>query len=403
MSFKQAIQPFKPKPVRLLLLGDLFFFLSFWVVQINLSWVMYKVDKSPLQLGLLGFLVNLPMICVLPFAGILADRYNRRRIILLVQLLWLVPTAILVAYGSLGKIHMALIFSVGIIYGCLFAILKPASDALIRDVVATKEDIPRVTGIDGAINKVMQFFGGVVSSIMHILSANVGAFFASLCLTVLAYFSFFRIKVPHKFIPETDKKPMQQMAEGFQYVFHRLKIWSTTLLSALALGIIIALLFQLPIFAGTVLKGNINYLHYFYYAAGIGGTTGGVVLAMQIHNKNLLGLATAAMVLMGAALIVFAFSRNIILSAFSMLVSDGSMIFIFASCSASIQLWIEDSKRGRVMSIYSLLCIGTIPFANIIMGVVAEYTSITATVAGAGILCIIAAIIYWQIRRRRGF
>lgn len=397
-GLQEAIRPFRPRPVRMLLLGDLFFYLSFWVIQINLSWVLYQITKSSFHLGLLGFLVNIPMIVVLPFAGILADRFNRRRIILWSQVAWIIPTIVLIFFSIYSTMSLALIMIVGIIYGCVFALVKPAADALTRDVVAEKDDIHRVTGIDGAMNKVMQFIGGAVDAILQIAWANVAPFLGSFFLTIFAFICFFRIKPPHKFIPEVNKKPVRQLAEGFGYVFHRLCIWSTTILAAVSLGIVIALLFQLPIFAGTVLKGNISYLHYFYYAAGIGGTTGGVILGLQIHNKGLLKLTRWAMILLGIALIVFGFSRNIVLSTFAMLVSDGSTIFIFASAAASIQFWIDDSKRGRVMSIYSMFCIGTIPFANLIMGAFGGFVGIPITVIGAGVLCIIVAIAYWIIQ-----
>ena len=129
----------------------------------------------------------------------------------------------------------------------------------------------------------------------------------------------------------------------------------------------------------------------------MGGMGGGLMLALRMKSKGLLRLATIMMAVLGVALIGFALSRTLAISLILMFVIDGCCIFVFASCGAAIQYLIEDEKRGRIMSIYSMFCIGLIPFANLAMGFFGSAFGIIVTVMGAGVICILAAIIYWLI------
>lgn len=398
-SLKEEIAPFKPRNIKFYLFGDILFFLSFWLIQINLSWVIYTITRSPLHLGVLGFLVNLPLLILLPFSGLLADRFNRRKIILLAQCIWAAPTLVLIIVSSFGKVHLALIFIVGLIYGSLFALVKPSSDAMIRDIVETKKDLHRIIGVDSAANKVMQFGASALNAIIRVIwvTTATAAFIASFILTIAAFICFFKVRPDQKLTAEAKEKPLQQLITGFKYVFSLFPVWTTMMMGAIALIITIALLFQLPVFAGTILAGDIHYLNYLYIAAGIGGMSGGVILAMRVRSKGLLKLMTIAMAVLGGALISFALSRIIYLSIIFMFIADGCVIFIFASCAAAIQYLIEDAKRGRVMSIYSMFCVGLMPFGILIMGTVGYFIGIVITVIATGIICIIAALIYWLL------
>ncbi len=398
-SFKEEIAPFKPRNIKFYVLGDVLFFLSFWLIQLNLSWVIYTITRSPLHLGVLGFLVNLPLLIMLPFSGILADRFNRRKIILLAQVIWAIPTLLLIIVSSLGKVHLGLIFFVGLIYGSLFALVKPSSDAMIRDIVEHKKDLHRIIGVDSAANKVMQFVASALNAIIRVIwvTTSTAAFVVSIILTTFAFICFFKVKPRQYLTEESKEKPMHQLVEGFRYVFSLFPVWTTMIMGAIALIITIALLFQLPVFAGTILAGDIHYLNYLYIAAGVGGMGGGVILALRVRSKGLLKLMTLAMLILGLALIGFALSRIIYLSVIFMFMTDGCVIFIFASCAAAIQYLIVDAKRGRVMSIYSMFCVGLMPFGILIMGVVGYFIGITITVIATGVICLIAAVVYWML------
>jgi len=398
-SLQEEIAPFKPRNIKFYISGDILFFLSFWLIQLNLSWVIYTITRSPLHLGVLGFLVNLPLLILLPFSGILADRFNRRKIILLAQAIWTLPTLVLIVVSSLGKVPLGLIFCVGLVYGSLFALVKPSSDAMIRDIVEHKKDLHRIIGVDSAANKVMQFVASALNAIIRVIwvTTATAAFVTSIILTIFAFICFFKVKPNQRLTEESKEKPLRQLIEGFQYVFSLFPVWTTMIMGAIALIITIALLFQLPVFAGTILSGDIHYLNYLYIAAGVGGMTGGVVLAVRVRSKGLLKLMTLMMGILGIALIGFALSRVIYLSVFFMFVTDGCVIFIFASCAAAIQYLIVDAKRGRVMSIYSMFCVGLMPFGILIMGVLGYFVGIVITVIATGVLCLIAAVVYWLL------
>lgn len=396
-SIKEELAPFKERNIDLFLSGDTVFFLNFWLIQLNLSWVIYSISKSPLKLGILGFLVDLPLLILLPFAGLLADRFNRRRMIIAAIFIWFIPTSILIGFSWFSEVTMPIILSVGVIYGCLFAFTKPASDALIRDIVKHKEDMHRVIALDSAANKVTQFLASFVNGLLHILWTAFAVYIASFLLNLIALILIFRIKAKQHVSEAVQQHMFHEFGEGFRYVFKSLPIWTTMIMGSIGLIITISLLFQLPVFAGTVLKGNIHYLNFLYFAAGAGGMTGGVLLALRLHSKGLLKLMTLAMIVLGLGLIGFSLSTKIYISVIFMFVIDGCVIFIFASCAAAIQYLVEDEKRGRVMGIYSMFCVGLIPFGTLLLGIAGEYVGVVVTVFSVGILCFIAAILYFLI------
>lgn len=396
-SIKEEIAPFKTRNISSFLGGDILFFLNFWLIQLNLSWVIYSISKSPLKLGILGFLVDLPLLILLPFAGLLADRFNRRKMILVCIIIWFIPTLILIGYSWFSEVTMPIILGVGIIYGCLFAFVKPASDALIRDIVEHKRDMHRVIAMDSAANKVTQFIASGLNGFIHLLWTAFAVYVTSFILNMIAFVFIFRIKAKQKISEEVEQHMMHEFGVGFKYVFSSLPLWSTMIMGSIGLVITISLLFQLPVFAGTVLGGDIHYLNYLYYAAGAGGMTGGVLLALRLKSKGLLKLMTLAMVVLGLALIGFSWSRHIYLTVIFMFIIDACVIFIFASCAAAIQYLVSDEKRGRVMGIYSMFCVGLIPFGTLLLGVFGELFTIVITVFVVGLLCIVAAVLYFLI------
>ncbi len=395
IDFKKVIAPFRPRNVRLFIAGDFMFFLSFWIIQINLSWLIYRITESSFRLGLLGFLVNLPMVLITPFSGWLADRFNRRYIILISQTIWFVTTVLVILVTIFAKISLPIVLVAGVIYGAVFALVKPASDALVRDIVRQKGDIHRVMAVDAASNKITQFLGSAIATVIFsIFKTLVAALISSLVLNTMAFLSFFGLRISRHVNIESGKHPLKEMKQGFAYTFEHLPIWSTTVMASIALVVTVAILFQLPVFAGKVLGGSERYLHYLYFAAGGGGMAGGVLLGLRIRSKGLLKLMVLAMFILGIMLVGFAYSDKIYLSVIFMFITDGTVIFIFAACAAVIQYLVDDKLRGRVMGIFSMFCFAMIPIGNILLGALGTLVGIQLAVSVLGAFCVIAAICY---------
>jgi MFS family permease len=264
--------------------------------------------------------------------------------------------------------------------------------AFVIQMVEKREDISNAIALNSSMFNMARLVGPSVAGIL-IAAVGEGVCFLINALSYIAVLgSLLMMRLKPFQQPVQSRKVWQSLKEGFGYAFGFPPI--RALLSIVACLSLFGMPFSvlMPVFARDVLQGNANTLGYLMGASGVGAITGAMFLAQR---KSVVGLGNVmlfTMLTFGLGLIAFSFSKILLLSLVCMLFSGFGMIVTMASCNTLLQTIVEDDKRGRVMSMYSMAFMGMAPFGSILAGYFATYLGVTITLSSCGLLCILSMI-----------
>ncbi len=393
MILKNALAPFKKPNIRCFLAGEILFFLAYWVSYINMIALTDKLTKSSLSLGMLGFAVNLPLTIALPFAGVIAERLNRKKILMTTQVFCLLPSCYLGYATMTGHITFVMILVAGFFYGLFFAIANPSAYALINEMVDDPQDLHRVIAIVSSNVKSTQFISAGLNSILYLLLSVAQVFFAAAAGHMISMYYYFRIKYKPKQLKHDDH-PVKQLVEGFKYIFHFSPYRSLLLEIGVGCTTVGAYLFQLPYFARSIMHGGMHSLNALYFVGGIGGITGGVLMSLRKRPHGVTRVCVILVIVMGACFAGFGNTTNSWLLLLYSFIIDACIVAILGGATTTMQLIVEKAFMGRVMSIIGLTTFGFIAFGSLIMGALASVFGPPIILTISGFICIAIAAFY---------
>ncbi len=392
---------FKTPNIRRLYSGDLLFFLGFWISYLNFTWITYQVTGSSIKLGVVGFMLNLPLFFLLPVAGMLADRYDKRKLLIVGGLLVTLVPLLFVLFGLFGEITYPMILWVAMVYGIGGAIIVPCTTSYIPSLLEDKKQLHRVTSAVSANTKVAQFVGSGLNGLLHLVVGSVSVFIVALFSHALSLFHYISIKKP--FVPpkkEQAQHPVRMLWEGVLYTVKFEPFWATILLAAIASMSVIGLQWQIPVFAAHGLKGNIHTLSYLFLAGGLGGISSGIYLAKSKSGQHIMNKALLASLVIALTLVVFALSTELWLSIIAIFFMDAALVVITAAVVTTLQIIVQQNKLGRIMGFYAMGVFGLLSFSNIVIASLCHWLTESVGIALMGLLCLLVAIFY-LVRRGR--
>lgn len=377
---------------RLFFTGQGISLIGTWMQQIALSWLVYRLTDSVFLLGAVTFCSQVPTFLLSPFAGVLADRFNRHKILLVTQLLSMVQASTLAVLVLTDSIQIWHILGLSAVLGIINAYDIATRQAFVIEMVDKREDVSNAIALNSSMFNMARLVGPSIAGLL-IAAVGEGVCFlinALSYIAVLASLLLMRLK-PFERVKQ-QRKVWQSLQDGFGYAFGFAPIRALLLIVALLSLFGMPFSVMMPVFARDILEGGANTLGYLMGASGVGALTGALFLAQR---KSVLGLGkimVATMLTFGLGLVAFSFSTVLLVSLLCMLVSGFGMIVTMASCNTLLQTIVEDDKRGRVMSLYSMAFMGMAPFGSMLAGAVAESVGVTYTLAACGVLCAVSIL-----------
>lgn len=393
-GLKFIFRAFQYRNYRLFFSGQFISLTGTWMQGIALAWLVYRLTNSAMLLGLVGFAGQLPSIFIAPVAGVMIDRWHKRKILIITQFFAMLQAFILTALVLTHNIQVWHIVFLSVFLGVINAFDMPARQSFVIDMVEKKEDLGNAIALNSSMFNGARLAG---PSFAGILVASVGegvCFLFNGVSYVFVIAALFAMK-----ISETKKKikknPIfQELKEGFLYAFGFKPIKYILLLIMLISIMGMSYTVLMPIFAKEVLKGGPQTLGFLVGASGTGALIGALYLASR---KSVIGLpkviVTGASVF-GAGLILFSFSRSYILSLLLMFITGFGMMIQMASSNTVLQTILDEDKRGRVMSFYTLSFIGTAPFGSLLAGFIASKIGAPNTIIIGGASCVLGAMLF---------
>jgi MFS family permease len=375
-----------------------------WTQSAAQNWMVLELTRSAGYLGLDAFLQQLPIMLFTLVGGVLADRRDRRRTLLMSQYIQMTTATILALLVFFGVVKIWHILVLSFMTGLAQAFGGPAYQALIPSLV-DKKDLPNAVAFNAIQVNVARVLGPLV------FSATIGAFaiwgfsdaqgmaacFAVNALSFLVVvYTLMSLHVKH--IPATGVQRMRdEMRMGLSYVRHQGSLVALTVLAAATTFLGFAVLTFLPIFAQNVFHEGANTYSHLLAFSGAGSIVGALVVAWLGKFKRM-GLTTLLVqVVYGVVMLAFARSHTVWISEALLFIAGAAMMIVFSTVTSLVQLIAPNEMRGRVMSIYMLAFRGGMPLGSLVSGYLATFIGAPTVISINGVLLVVVAL-YFLVR-----
>lgn len=363
-----------------------------WITRIATSWLVYRLTGSAFLLGLVGFCGQIPTLVMAPIAGVLVDRWNRHRILVVTQVLSMLQSLALAVLALAGIITVAEILVLQIAQGMINAFDTPARQAFVIEMVEDRRDLPNAIALNSSMVTGSRIIGPTIGGVLIAAFGEGWCFMVDAIsyLAVIASLLAMRVARAERIAEPTGIA--DELRDGFQYVSRFLPARTVLLLLALVATMGMPYMVLMPAVASGVLHGGPHTLGFLMTASGVGALVGAIYLASRSTVLGLgraIGIATAVM---GAALVAFALSHSLWLSLLILPVVGGGFMVETASTNTILQTLVDERLRGRVMAFYAMAFLGTAPIGSLFAGLLAARIGVPDTILLGGIACIGGAI-----------
>jgi MFS family permease len=364
-----------------------------WMQNIALDWLVYRLTGSSLLLGLVAFMNLIPVLVLAPIAGIVADRFNRHRTVILTQSLAMVLGLLLAALTLSGLIRVWQVLAISGLLGIVMAFDIPARQAFLMDMVG-REDLFNAIALNSSMFNAARIVGPALAGALVAWIGEGWCFFVNGVSYLAVLWGLWRMRLG----PQTSHLPggsvLRHIVEGFRFARGTAPVRLLLLLVGVVSLVAMPYTVLMPIFAAGVLQGGPQSLGLLMGATGLGALLGSLTLASKRSVRGLGRWVWSAGVIFGASLVLFSVSRHLWVS-FALLVPAGfGMMVQMGASNTLLQVMSPDRLRGRVMALYSMMFIGMAPIGALLGGAVAAQIGAPWTVAIGGFTCLAGGLFF---------
>jgi MFS family permease len=354
-SDRQFLLPaLRSRNYRLFFAGQGVSLIGTWMTQIATVWLVYHLTNSALMLGVVGFTSQIPSFLLTPFGGVFVDRSDPRRILIGTQILAMVQSLTLAALVLSGAIQIWHLLVLSLFQGIVNAIDAPARQVFAIELVENRADLPNAIAINSTMFNGARLIGPAIGGLL-IAKFGVGYCFLIDGISYIAVIiALLAMKFQPKHLPINNTNPLAEIKAGFDYAFSSPPIRAILLMAAIVSLMGMQYVSLIPIFAEQILRGDAQTLGFLMAASGIGALFGSVYLITRTTVIGLGKLIIIGPAILGMGLIVFSLSRFLPLSLLAMLAIGLGTILQVAAGNTVLQTIVDDDKRGRVMSLYTM-------------------------------------------------
>ncbi len=363
-----------------------------WMTRIATSWLVYRLTGSSLLLGVVSFAGQIPTFVLAPFAGVLVDRVDKHRVLVWTQVLAMLQSFALAVLALTNVITVPEVIGLSLFQGFINAFDMPSRQAFLVEMVDRREDLGNAIALNSSLVNGARLLGPSIGGVLIAAVGEGWCFFIDGASYLAVIASLMMMRVTRRERPAgRPKRGLHQLVEGWRYVSRFAPIRSILLLLALVSLMGMPYTVLMPVIASQTLRGGPALLGALMAATGVGALCGALYLAQRTTILGLGRVIPAAAAVFGAGLIAFSFTRvEWVAVAVLVLVGFGMMVQMAAS-NTILQTIVDDDKRGRVMSFYSMAFMGMAPFGGLLAGALAHRIGAPRTILVSGIACMLAA------------
>jgi MFS family permease len=395
-GLSHAWRALRHRNFRLFFGGQSISLIGTWMTRVATSWLVYRLTKSSLLLGTVGFAGQIPTFLLAPFAGVIVDRIDRRKVLVWTQALAMVQSLVLAALTLSHRINIGEVLALSIFQGIINAFDMPARQSFMIRMVEDRADLSNAIAINSSMVNTARLVGPSLAGLL-IAATNEGWCFLVDGVSYIAVIaSLLMMRITHEQPEHSGATMVEQLREGWVYVSASLPIRSILLLFSVLSLMGWPFMVLMPVFAAQVLHGGPHTLGFLMGAVGVGSLASALSLVVRKSVRGLLKMIPLAAVVFGVGLIGFGSSRTLWLSLLLMVVTGFGMMQGLTTSNTILQTLVNENMRGRVMSYYTMAFVGMAPFGSLLAGTLAHAIGASHTVIVSGIACLLGSLWFWS-------
>ncbi len=395
-SGHRMLRAFRSRNYRLFFIGQGVSLIGTWLSNVAMSWLVFRIARqegvldAAILLGLVGFATQAPLFFLSPFTGVMVDRWPKRWIMVVTQALSMLQSATMAVLILTGTIRIVHVMFLAAFQGIVNAFDVPARQAFVVEMVEDRADLPNAIALNSTMFNSARLIGPAVAGVL------IAAFGEGVCFSIdaVSYFAVLLGLLAMRFqaepVKRQNKPVLRELKEGFTYSFG----FAPTRALLLTVGAISflgsSLAVLMPIFADTFSghRDGAKYLGFLTAALGLGALSGGLYLATRRTVVGLGRVLKYTSMAYGVALLLFTRTTHVFPALLALAFCGFCFMVTLAATNTMLQTMVDDDKRGRLMSFFSMMVMGMSPLGALLAGFVASKTSATTTVFLAGLCCI---------------
>ena len=397
-TFRRVFKAFEYRDFRLMWVGACTSSIGTWMQIVAQGWLIYRLTHSSRLLGLNDFLGGLPIFLFTLIGGVVADRAERRKILLVSQYIQMASAGILTVLTATGVVQVWQILCLSFVSGLAQAFGGPAYSALIPTLV-DREDMPNAIALNSIQFNLAVTVGPALAGITLARLGEKWCFGLN-ALSFLAPIISLSI-ISARFLPEPTKETMyRSLKQGIHFIWHHGAMVGLIVLAFLMTFLSMPMRTYIPVFVKDIFHRGPETYGNLLSLMGVGSICGSLMTAALGNIRNKGRFALLGMICLGAGIAGFSFSKQLPAS-YTILVAVGaSMMAVFATVTSLVQLVITNEMRGRVMSVYNFAFRGGMPMGNLATSwLVPKYTA-PIVLGTNGLLLVLVSLYFLTVQRR---
>jgi MFS family permease len=379
---------------RLFVLGQGISVIGTWMQQVAVVWLVYRLSNSSFLLGLTDFASQIPAALVLPVAGVLSDRWNRHRTVMAAQTLAMTEAFVLLTLTFTGVVRVWHIIGLGIVMGLVNAFDCTARQSFVIQMVERQEDLPNAIALNSSVFNAARLLGPALAGFMIGTFGECPCFLLNGLSYVAVLGSLLAMRVRPIVQPDSDQGLVEGLSEGFSYITSSMPIRTLLALLGIVSMMSASLTVLMPVLATEVLHGGPHTLGLLTSALGLGALAASLFLAARKSVVGLGRVIAVATAVFGLGLAGVSLSHTLWTTLVLLAVTGFAMVTQMAGTNSLLQTIIEENKRGRVMSFYTLAFFGTGPLGSLLSGSLASTMGTTTAFLLSGMVCLAGAMVF---------
>jgi len=394
MKLPNSLRALQHRNFRLFIVGQGTSQIGNWVQLIATSWLVYQLSGSTLMLGLAAFSLQIPMLVITPFAGVLLDRLDVRRVLFATNTLAMLQSLVMLALVVSGHIEAWHVVLGNAVLGLGNAFDAPARQAIISKLLPDRQELTNAIALNSTVMNGARFIGPMLGGLVTAAFGEVWSFAVN-CVMRLAV--LFALRATNMATPAARQGPssiLKQLMMGIEYAYGFFPSRCALVLLAASSFCLHSYGSLMPWFASQRFHGDSRTLGLLYSAAGLGAVCGMIYLASRTNIRGLFKVIGWSAGVAGLTLVAFSFSESLWLALPMLFVSSLSMMLTAASTNTVLQSIVPDELRGRVAALYVMSFLGMSPLGSLLSGWLADHIGSQNALAIFGATGLSAALVY---------
>lgn len=362
--------------------------------QVALGWLVFRLTDSALLLGIVGFCSQVPLLFVAPFAGVWADRVEKKGVVIAAQAAGMAQALILAALVFSDLVTIPWILVLATLLGISSGVDVPSRQAFMAEMVDDREDLSNAIALNSAVFNAGRFLGPALGGVL-VATLGEGTVFLLNGLSYIAVIGALLAIRPEARVPsKATNSVIADLRAGLAYGLGSRPLRSLLLLVAGASLFGVPFTVLLPVFATHLLKGGAGLLGWLSGMVGLGSLVGALSLATRARITGLDRVISAGSVLFGVGLLSLAAARQTAFALGACFLTGLGVTRMKAAANTLLQSVLDDGMRGRVMSLYAIAFIGVTPIGSLLVGFIAERVGAPSAIAFGGAATLLVSAVF---------